>query len=74
MAKQKAKPTEKRVVRRSGHVLPKYCECGGEMDYAFDFGRVFSYCKKCTPVVHVRVGKNGADLVATALANGKAVG
>jgi|HubBroStandDraft_6_1064221.scaffolds.fasta_scaffold484944_4 hypothetical protein len=30
--------------------LPKKCECGGNMEYAFDFGRVFSVCDTCTPV------------------------
>jgi hypothetical protein len=35
--------------------LPKKCECGGTMKYVRDFGRVFSHCLKCTPVVKVRL-------------------
>ena len=35
--------------------LPKRCECGGEMAYEIDFGRVFSWCKSCTPVVKVKL-------------------
>ncbi len=31
--------------------LPKWCECGGKMEYAFSFRRVWSCCKTCTPVV-----------------------
>lgn len=37
--------------------LPKKCSCGGRMEYAFDFGRVFSVCASCTPVVRVDVSK-----------------
>jgi len=36
---------------------PDYCECGGVLDYAFQFGRVFMCCKKCTPVVKVKLSK-----------------
>lgn len=31
--------------------LPKRCECGGKMVYVRDFGRIFSHCDTCTPVV-----------------------
>lgn len=37
--------------------LPRKCECGGKMKYAFDFGRVWSWCEKCTPKVKVKVSK-----------------
>ncbi len=33
--------------------LPKRCQCGGRMVYTHDFGRVFSYCASCTPVVKI---------------------
>ena len=33
--------------------LPKHCECGGRMIYDYDFGRVWSVCDTCTPVVTV---------------------
>lgn len=33
--------------------LPKKCECGGIMEYAFQFGSVFSCCDTCTPKVKV---------------------
>jgi len=35
--------------------LPKNCECGGTMIYDVDFGRVWSVCDTCTPVVNVKV-------------------
>jgi hypothetical protein len=35
--------------------FPRKCECGGTIKYTPDFGRVFSYCTKCTPVVSIRV-------------------
>jgi hypothetical protein len=40
---------------RKAHGLPYRCECGGIMEYAADFGRVFSVCKSCTPVVRIRL-------------------
>lgn len=42
---------------RKKHDLPYRCECGGIMEYAFDFGRVWSACKSCTPVVKIDVSK-----------------
>lgn len=33
--------------------LPEFCECGGKMIYDVSFGRVWSVCDTCTPVVHV---------------------
>lgn len=38
---------------------PKYCaDCGGQMLYAEAFGRVFSCCSCCSPVVDMsRVAK-----------------
>jgi len=38
-------------------LYPKLCECGGEMVYVRDHGRVFSHCARCTPVVKVDVSK-----------------
>ena len=45
----------RREARRMG--LPKHCECGGLMLYSASFGRVFSCCDTCTPVVKVDVRK-----------------
>lgn len=42
---------------RKKHNLPYRCECGGVMGYTYDFGRVFSWCKKCSPVQHINVSK-----------------
>lgn len=38
---------------------PKYCaDCGGQMLYAEAFGRVFSCCSCCSPVIDMnRVAK-----------------
>ena len=43
------------VKRPKGLRLPRRCECGGKMVYAFEFGRVFSHCASCTPVVVVKI-------------------
>ncbi len=53
------KPKKPIVNYRSGPKkgLPKNCECGGEMDYAFSFSRVWSVCKKCSPVVKIDISK-----------------
>ena len=40
---------------RKKHNLPYRCECGGVMHYAVSFNRVWSYCKKCTPVTRVTI-------------------
>ena len=37
--------------------LPKNCECGGKMVYSFSFGRVWSVCDKCSPVVKIDISK-----------------
>lgn len=29
------------------------CECGGTVRGVFDFGRWFTWCEKCSPVVRV---------------------
>lgn len=58
----KQKPLTKRQLQadiRAAHGLPYRCECGGIMEYAVDFGRVFSVCKSCTPVVRVRLNRAG---------------
>lgn len=31
------------------------CECGGQVRYVVSFGRKFSWCETCTPVVTVKV-------------------
>ncbi len=43
---------------RRKHKLPYRCECGGVMEYAVDFGRVFSACKSCTPTVRVNLPRS----------------
>jgi hypothetical protein len=40
----KRKPKDKRICR---------CECGGWVRGVQDFGRLWTYCDKCTPVVIV---------------------
>lgn len=42
--------TERERKRRQ---LPKHCECGGKMIYDVSFGRMWSCCDTCTPVVTV---------------------
>lgn len=37
--------------------LPRKCECGGNMEYSESFGRVFSGCDRCTPVVKVVISR-----------------
>lgn len=50
-----------RTVKVGEERLPKYCECGGVILYAVDFGMVFSCCKKCSPVIVLTVDpKTGA--------------
>jgi hypothetical protein len=51
-AARSAKPL---IDPNTGKPLPKRCECGGKMEYAFSFGRVWSCCSKCTPVSKVNV-------------------
>lgn len=31
------------------------CECGGTVRGVYDFGRLFSYCDRCSPVITVRM-------------------
>ena len=38
---------------RAKHKLPFRCECGGLMEYDYDFGRIWSHCRKCSPVTKV---------------------
>jgi hypothetical protein len=47
-----AAPTHPKDAPSGG--LPKRCECGGKLLYVRDFGRVFSVCDTCTPVVAVK--------------------
>jgi hypothetical protein len=42
-----------------GGFLPKNCECGGLLDYAFSFNRIWSVCLSCTPVTKVTWNKRG---------------
>lgn len=35
------------------------CECGGQVRGQFCFGRLFSWCESCTPVVEVKVPATG---------------
>lgn len=42
-----------------GGFLPKHCECGGLLDYDYDFGRFWSACLSCTPVVHIKLSRMG---------------
>lgn len=37
--------------------LPKRCICGGKIEYAFSFGRVWSVCRKCSPVQKVGINR-----------------
>jgi hypothetical protein len=46
-------PAAKPSKRKPFAGLPRKCECGGKMMYDYDFGRVWSWCAKCTPVVKV---------------------
>ena len=41
--------------------LPKRCECGGKMVYVRDFGRIFSHCDTCTPVVTIQIRKPSTE-------------
>ena len=38
----------------------KYCECGGVLQYSFDFGRAFVVCLKCTLTVTMSIPKRRA--------------
>ena len=38
--------------------FPGHCECGGLIKYERAFGRVFSYCMRCTPVEEIKVYRN----------------
>ena len=49
---------ERRAIQRiTGEKLPKQCECGGLMEYAYSFSRVWSGCLKCTPVSKINVNR-----------------
>lgn len=48
-------PQKPGTVTVAGHVVPKYCECGGLMQYDYDFGRIWSSCTKCTPVTKITI-------------------
>ncbi len=40
-------------------LFPRKCSCGGPLKFERDFGRVFSYCMRCTPVTTIKVSPNG---------------
>ena len=44
--------------------LPKFCECGGKIAYDRDFGRWFSVCLACSPVVRINLAQLRADAAA----------
>lgn len=50
-----SEPTTYRSGPKKG--LPKLCECGGRIEYAFSFGRVWSVCSKCSPAQRVNINK-----------------
>lgn len=43
-------------------LFPRKCECGGPMRYDRAFGRVFSYCMRCTPVSTIKASPRGVPL------------
>lgn len=43
--------------KKYGLKLPYRCECGGVLDFDYDFGRVWSACKKCSPVQKIDVNE-----------------
>jgi hypothetical protein len=45
-----AQPAAGTDLSKEGELLA-ICDCGGEVRGAFDFGRWFSWCEKCSPVV-----------------------
>lgn len=53
----KREEQQRQAALRKQHNLPSRCECGGRMSYDYDFGRVFSHCLKCTPVIKVDVDR-----------------
>lgn len=44
---------KKREVKREGRRICT-CECGGEVRGLESFGRLFTWCEKCTPVEIVK--------------------
>ncbi len=50
MARQKKKK------RPKGEYIGR-CECGGDVRGVRSFGRLWSWCERCTPVVTVRLSK-----------------
>ena len=51
-----------REMKKIGRYVPHRCECGGVLDYDYDFGRIFVVCKKCSPVVVLRPSRKGVRL------------
>lgn len=54
-----------RITYRSGPKkgLPKFCKCGGLIEYTFSHGRVWSFCQKCTPVERIIMHRMKKKLV-----------
>jgi hypothetical protein len=57
MAGGSSNRAEQAAFRRK-HNLPYRCSCGGVMEYAASFGRVWSVCKRCTPVQKVTIRRH----------------
>jgi hypothetical protein len=48
--------------RRTGPRMVCRCECGGVVMGVREFGQLWTYCTKCTPVVKITVTKRGTPL------------
>lgn len=46
--------------RKEGRYICK-CECGGSVRGIESFGRIFSWCEKCTPVVTISATSQKAN-------------
>jgi hypothetical protein len=44
------------------HGNPIWCQCGGKLVYARDFGRWFVHCSKCTPVTKIRINRKTGQI------------
>lgn len=43
------------MTRKQIDKLPRNCECGGKLTYAFLAGRAFSVCDRCSPITRVHL-------------------
>lgn len=46
----------KRKFKDGSHYVCR-CDCGGIVAGVYDFGRLWTWCRKCTPVVKVNIKK-----------------